>query len=203
MVAIRIYVEGGGDRKDLQTRCRDGFRKLLERVAPRRGQLTIVACGSRNEAFKSFKLATEHPEPDTAYLLLVDAEEVVAKNRKPWQHLAARDAWERPAAVTDDAVHLMAVMTETWLLADPAALAAYYGDGFKKNVLPPAADLEGVAKKDVMLALERATKGTAKKSYAKSHGWELVGKISPEAIRARRPRFGRRFLGHVAQLANR
>jgi Domain of unknown function (DUF4276) len=201
VVAIRIYVEGGGDRKDLQTRCRDGFRKLIERIVPRRGQLKIVACGSRDAAFRSFKLATENPEADTTYLLLVDAEEVVARNRGPWKHLVARDPWERPAAATDDSVHLMAVMTETWLLADPLALAAYYGTGFRKNVLPQAADLEGVSKKDVMDALERATKGTAKKSYAKSQGWELVGKVSPEAIRTRCPRFGRRFLDHLARLA--
>ncbi len=105
VVAIRIFVEGGGDRKDLQTRCRDGFRNL--------------------------------------------------------------------------------------------AVSA----GFKKNALPEAGDLEIVPKNDVMAALERATKATAKKTYGKSHGWELVGKVSPEAIRARCPRFGKRFLDHMARLA--
>lgn len=200
MVAIRIYVEGGGDRKDQQTRCRDGFRKLLERVVPRRGQLTIIACGSREAAFKSFRMASEQPAPDTTYLLLVDAEEVVAKNREAWEHLEARDAWKRPAGVGDDSAQLMAVTTETWLVADPAALAAYYGARFNGNVLPQATDLEGVSKKDVMDALERATKRTAKKIYGKSHGWELVGKVSPAAICARCPRFGRRFLDHIARL---
>jgi hypothetical protein len=52
-----------------------------------------------------------------------------------------------------------------------------------------------------MDALARATRATKKKTYGKRHGWELVGKISPEAIRARCPRFGRRFLDHMAKLA--
>jgi hypothetical protein len=201
VVAIRIFVEGGGDRKDLQTRCRDGFRNLLDRVVQRRGQLRVIACGSRDAAFRSFALASANPEPDTTYLLLVDAEEVVAKKHDSWQHLATRDRWQRPLGAKDDAVHLMTVTTETWLVADGDALAGYYGAGFKKNALPPASDLEEVSKKDVMDALLRATKATRKKKYEKSHGWELVGRISPDAIRVRCPRFGKRFLDHVAKLA--
>ena len=52
-----------------------------------------------------------------------------------------------------------------------------------------------------MDALENATKPTKKKRYEKSHGWELVGKISADAIRKRCPRFGKRFFDHMVVLA--
>ncbi len=202
MVAV-IYVEGGGDDNAQRSRCREGFRRLLERVVTNGAQPRIIACGSRNEAFKSFKLACEKPEKDTTYLLLVDAEEPVSGEHGPWKHVATRrgDGWERPAEASDDSLHFMAVTTETWLIADPVALAAYYGKDFKKTALPTAPDLEGVPKSEVNAALARATKLTKKKRYEKSHGWELVGKISPGAVRTRCPRFGRRFLDHVASLA--
>ncbi|MEO5726894.1 MAG: DUF4276 family protein [Byssovorax sp.] len=202
MVAVVLFVEGGGDRSDLQSRCREGFRKLLEPIMLKRGQLKIVACGSRDEAYKSFSLASENPTAGTSYLLLVDAEEPVASDHGPWQHLSRRDPrWKCPAGVDDDSVHFMAVMTETWLVADPAALASYYGEPFKKNALPRADNLEEVSKEDVVDALKSATKPTKKQKYEKSHGWELVGKISPDAIRKRCKRFGKRFLDHMAKLA--
>jgi hypothetical protein len=202
MVAVKIFVEGGGNRKDLQIRCRNGFSKLLGSVMPKRGQLTVLACGSRDDAYRSFKIASENPDPGTTYLLLVDAEEVVAKNAGPWEHLSTRDPhWKCPEGVGDDSVHFMSVMTETWLVADPAALTAYYGAPFKEGTLPAAHNLEDVPKSDVMDALDRATKPTKKKRYEKSHGWELVGKISPDAIRKRCKRFGKRFFDRLTQLA--
>ncbi len=202
MVAVVIFVEGGGDGKHQQIRCREGFHKLLDPMMPRGQRPKINACGSRDEAYKSFKLACENPDAGTCYLLLVDAEEPVASGHGPWQHLSKRDPhWKCPAGVGDDSVHFMAVMTETWLVADPVALADYYGEHFKKGALPKADNLEEVSKKDVMDALESATKPTKKKRYAKSHGWELVGKVSPDAIRKRCKRFGKRFLDHIARLA--
>ncbi len=203
MVAVSIYVEGGGDDNAQRSRCREGFRRLLERVVVKGAQPRIIACGSRREAFKSFKLACENPAEDTTYLLLVDAEDPVAVEHGPWKHVATRqgDGWERPATATDDSLHFMAVTTETWLIADPVALAAYYGKGFRQTTLPTVADLESVSKSDVNGALARATKPTKKKRYEKSHGWELVGRISPDVIRRRCPRFGRRFLDHLAKLA--
>lgn len=201
MVAVVIFVEGGGDRKDLQIRCRKGFQELLETIMPKRGQLQIRPRGSRDEAYRSFKIACENPDASTCYLLLVDAEEPVAIGHGPWQHLSKRDpTWKRPAGVDDDSVHFMAVITETWLIADPGALASHYGEPFKKDVLPKTDNLEEVSKKDVIDALNSATKST-KKRYEKSHGWELVGKVSPDAIRKRCKRFGKRFLDHMAKLA--
>lgn len=52
-----IYLEGGGNSRELHVRCREGFRKLLESsgftgIMPR-----LVACGGRNSVFDDFKRA--------------------------------------------------------------------------------------------------------------------------------------------------
>ena len=47
---------------------------------------------------------------------------------------------------------------ETWLVAHPEALAAYYAQGFRSTALPNAANLEMVAKLDIERALSHATR---------------------------------------------
>ena len=55
MVSVRIYIEGGGDSKDLQSRCREGFRKLIEKTGFEGRMPSTVACGGRNNAYDMFK----------------------------------------------------------------------------------------------------------------------------------------------------
>ena len=44
-----IYLEGGGDSKELRVRCREGFRKLLEKTVQGAQMPRLVACGGRAE----------------------------------------------------------------------------------------------------------------------------------------------------------
>ena len=45
---------------------------------------------------------------------------------------------------------------ETWLVADPTALAAYYGKSFAGNVLPkPSSDLETLDRDGIQRLLAR------------------------------------------------
>ena len=53
----RLYIEGGGDSKQLHTRCREGFRKLLERCGFGGRMPRLVACGGRNSTFDDFSTA--------------------------------------------------------------------------------------------------------------------------------------------------
>ena len=46
MVSIKIYVEGGGDRKDLKTRCRQGFSKFFEKAGFKNAILAKDAASS-------------------------------------------------------------------------------------------------------------------------------------------------------------
>ena len=132
MSAKRIYVEGGGDSADLQSRCREGFRKLLEKSGFKGLVPRIVACGSRNDAYSTFKTAQEN-SPSDYLALLVDSEDPVKDTNKPWAHLLARDGWERPANASDEQVFLMTNCMETWIIADRASLKKHYN---KPKLLP-------------------------------------------------------------------
>jgi hypothetical protein len=96
------------------------------------------------------------------------------------------DRWSRPDGVIDRQLHLMVQAMEAWLVADPEALEAYYGQGFRPHALPRQQDLEQVAKKDLNEALERATRESKTKGkYTKPHGFELIGRVDPTKVRVR------------------
>lgn len=119
----------------------------------------------------------------------------VEPNASPWAYVAKRqgDIWQKPEGVTDEQLHFMVETMEAWLVADPEALADFYKREFKKNKLPQRTNLEEVSKSDLKAALEAATKDTKKGTYAKSHGFVLVGEIDPKKVRAACPGFAERF----------
>ena len=92
MVSVKLCVEGGGDRKTLTRNLRRGLGKFIEKAGLQGRMPRIVACGSRNDAYDSFRTALDRGE---RAMLLVDAEEPVSTSG-PWQHLKARDGWNRP-----------------------------------------------------------------------------------------------------------
>ncbi len=47
MVKVKIYVEGGGDSKEQHVRCREGFRKLIEKSGFIKRSPAVVACGAK------------------------------------------------------------------------------------------------------------------------------------------------------------
>jgi len=191
---IRIYIEGGGDRSDTKAEVRRGFSKFLEplrRIAgERRIQWDLIACGSREVAFDRFKSGLrDHPE--SCCILLVDSEAPVTQG--PWKHLEGRDGWK--STTTDEQCHLMVHCMESWLIADPSALAEFYGQGFRPNALPRAADVETVAKERIAAALEHATKDTQKGRYHKiRHGPDLLGRLDPARVRQRAKHCDRLFM---------
>ena len=88
MVTIKIYVEGGGDRKELKTRCRQGFSRFFEKAGFTGRMPAVVACGSRQNAYDSFCTALKAADEDHLPMLLVDSEEAVSQS--PWAHLKSR-----------------------------------------------------------------------------------------------------------------
>ncbi len=117
----RIYVEGGSDA--LATRCREGFRKLLEKAGFTGRIPRIVACGGRDEAYDDFENALASGK--YAHLaLIVDSEDPVQDIEKTWEHLKARDGWERPPGADDAQVFLMTTCMETWIVADRDSLGS-------------------------------------------------------------------------------
>jgi len=194
MVAIKVFVEGGGDSKTLRTACREGFAEFLKKAGLVRLP-KIVACGSRGSAFDDFCTAVVNGQPA---LLLVDSETAVAVEHqpdgamagwKPWAHLARRpgDGWNKPNGADDCDCHLMVQCMEAWLLADRPTLQAFYAQGFKSNALPAESRaIEGVDKTDLYGSLKAATAACkTKAAYSKGeHSFKLLALIDPAKVTA-------------------
>ncbi len=72
MVSVMIFVEGGGDSKELRTRCREGFSKLIKNMGFAGHMPRIVACGGRGNTYEMFKTAFASVGIDEYPILLVD-----------------------------------------------------------------------------------------------------------------------------------
>jgi hypothetical protein len=183
-VVRAIYIEGGGDSKELKSRCREGFRKLLEKAGfGERGRAPhLVACGCRDEVFDHFKIANGALHEGDYVAMLVDSEDPIATLDKTWEHLRAHDNWHKPQTASDEQVLFMTTCMETWIVADRAALNAHYGQGFQENSLLALVNLEGRNRHEVLKSLEDATRG-CNKTYAKGkQSFEVLGKLSPETL---------------------
>ena len=154
---IVLYVEGGGDSDSLHVECRRAFSSFLEKVGLAGKMPRIVACGSRDDAYDKFKTACCRSTSGCIPLLLVDSEESVSdeysagtdcRKWRPWEHLKARDNWDRPENASDEQCNLMVECMENWLIADVESLRKYYGHDFNGNKISARAgnDVEGLHK---------------------------------------------------------
>ena len=187
-------MEGGGDDDERQAALRTGMESFLTRglaggeVRPR-----VIPCGGRNGALARFRRAVEVRKNATAVLLVDSEQQVTAATAR--EHLRQRrlDKWDLSFA-SEDRVHLMIQVMETWIVADTKALALYYGEGFDKNELPETDDLETVSKSSIARALRAATGNSAKKRYHKIwHARDLLQSIDPDKVRKRCPACRRLF----------
>ena len=196
-MSTRIFVEGGGNGKDLKSDCRKGFRKFLERAGLVGNMPAIFACGGRQNAYKDFNNA---PLTGKGYaVLLVDSEDPVT-TQNPWHHLKVRDNWDRPDDVTEDQCHLMVQVMESWFLADVDALQSHYGHGFRQQSLPQNPDIEKVAKDDVLSGLDQAAKATNKGAYKKGRdSFPILEKLDPAKVRIASP-YADRFIEALLKL---
>ena len=186
MVTATLYIEGGGEGKDLRARFREGWKKFFDSAGVD-GRTKIVRGAGRRQTFDRFATAVSGSSPGTVPFLLVDSEGPVAPGHSIWQHLHVRDGWHRPANAGDDRVFLMVQVMETWFLADREALRSYFGTGFGENVLRAWLNLEDVPKSRVFEALERAT-ASCRKSYSKGRvSFELLAQIDSARVEAACP----------------
>lgn len=202
MVAVRIYVEGGGPGPAAED-CRKGFSAFFGKIVPPGRRPRIIACGSRSDAFDNFARAVQ-THRNAVCILLVDSEGPVEDGHGPWQHLAACDNCRKPDGVDDDHAHLMVQCMEAWLVTDPETLAGHFGQGFNAGALPRHANIEEVAKPDLFVALAAAVRNVGKKGgYHKVRdGFALLARIDPERVRQRSPHHAERLFATLVRLAS-
>jgi hypothetical protein len=179
-VKIVLLVEGGGDTPALQSECRKGFRLLLEKAGFQGRMPEIVACGSRNQTFKDFKVALQ--DSSALAMMLIDSEDPVVL--LPWSHLKTRDGWVQPSGTSENQVQFMTTCMETWLMADPETLTSFFGDGFKAGKLLPIVNLESRPRDKVQDSLVDATRdcGRVKKYQKGKRSFQVLAKLNPSVL---------------------
>ncbi|NOR49385.1 MAG: DUF4276 family protein [Methanosarcinaceae archaeon] len=185
-----IYIEGGGDSKELHTRCRKGFRKLLENCGFTGYMPKLVACGGRDSAFDDFKIAHTNKSDSDYVAMLIDSEDPL-DNLDIWEHLKRRDEWDKPLGSEDDQVLFMTTCMETWIVADRDALAKHYGSKLQKNALPPLNDLESRYRHDIQNDLFHATRNCSNAYKKGKRSFDVLEKLSPDKLKLYLPNFVR------------
>ncbi|CAK0754987.1 DUF4276 family protein [uncultured Gammaproteobacteria bacterium] len=189
MKSLSIYFEGGGDKSAQRATLRQGMNAFLsslkDQACAKRWQWKLVPCGGRSQTFAAFQNARNQASESEIVILLVDAEApITASTRVEHLRLRIGDGWDL-TGVPEDHIHLMAQAMEAWIVADPEALAKYYGQGFQRNALPKRANLEEEPKTDCADKLAKATEKTQKGEYHKiKHAGDLLGRISEQKVRA-------------------
>ena len=187
MSGVAIYMEGGGPSPYGKAALRQGMdrflRPLKETARERSLFWRLVPCGSREETYRRFRHAVENSDPDGTQILLVDSEALVTRTARA--HLQERDDWDLSFAL-EHTIHLMAQVMETWIVADPDALARYYGQRFNVGKLPRRQNLEQESKASIERALKDATRRTGKGVYHKiKHARELLTRLDPTRVKKR------------------
>jgi hypothetical protein len=200
-MVVRVFVEGGGEYRLRQAPLRRALHRWIERAAQGTA-FKVIACGGRSEAFEDFR--TGIADDRGPCVLLVDSEEAVEGFRPPrqwtpeelacaveercgtwrWEHVERRggDGWEKPDGATGKHLHFMAQAMEAWLCADPEALAAWFGHGFKIGKLPRRRNIEDEPKADLNAKLQAATRESKRGSYKKGRDFALIGQVDPEKV---------------------
>jgi len=191
---IHIFIEGGGDGRNTKALIHQGFSSFLSclvKIARKKKiRWKMTVCGSRNNAFRDFKVALK-ANPNAFNVLLVDAEAPVYTTS--CQHLKQRDNWDMPN-IDDEHCQLMVQTMEAWLIADINTLKKFYGNGFKENSIPKNLDIENIDKKQLESSLKAATRGTKKGEYHKiQHASKLLDLLEVDKVRQAAPHCERLF----------
>ena len=186
-----IFIEGGGDSRELHIRCREGFRKLLESCGFAGRMPRLVACGGRSAAYADFVQEHENAKAGSFVALLVDSEDPVADSEAPWAHLSSRDRWQKPAGAEDEQVLLMTTCMETWIVSDRVALRAHYGSQMQESALPAQVNLESRPRNTVQDALIHATRECSNKYRKGKRSFRILGELTPDTLATHLPSFAR------------
>jgi hypothetical protein len=195
---VYLIVEGGGDTADQHARLQAAIKHILTKAGFSGKLPRIIAGGGRDQAYQEFRKALTHRSQADVAILLVDAEDPISSkdtglDAPIWKHLNQRDKWEKPDNAHDNQVALMVTSMETWIIADHAALKAFFGPKLKEKYLPPLLNLESRERRDVFAALEKATEDCGKdRQYRKGvKSFQLLATLNPATLQQHLPHFQR------------
>jgi len=186
-----IYLEGGGDSKELHTRCREGFRKLLEKCGYKGKMPRLVACGGRGSVFEDFQSAHVSRVPEDFIAMMIDSEEPLNDTEATWDHLINRDDWEKPPGAVDEQVLFMTTCMETWIVADRDNLSSHYGSRLQVSALPPLAMIEERNRHDIQDALVHATRNCTNAYQKGKRSFNILSESMPDTLKQHLPSFRR------------
>lgn len=235
---IYIYIEGAGNEDDteLMPRQRPGFRsgiisgkettrslspgfynffQELYNIADRNDiKIRLIMCGSRVDAYRSFKWGLED-HPEAFNVLLIDSESFVSPDDTPWQHLRKRrddKCWIQGDDLNydDDQCHFMVQSMEAWFVADIDALINFYGEGFREEKIicgmAKYQNIEQVSKNTLLQWLKAATRSSQKGTYTKQtkrnpiHSLEILKLLNPSKVRQASPYCDRIFTTIISKM---
>jgi hypothetical protein len=185
-VSSVIYIEGGGDHSAADIECRKAFSRLFERMGFGGKLPSCRPFGNSQSAYEAFLKASEQGKANFIALLL-DSEEPISEEEKPWDHLSKRrhNKLQRPEGATDSQVLLMVTCMETWFVADLEGLKRHFETSKKcmnEDVLPNVAILERKTPGDILAALESATRN-CQNTYKKGRkSYSILSSLDPEIL---------------------
>jgi hypothetical protein len=189
-VRAHLYIEGGESKED-QIRCREGFRKIFEKAGLSGRMPRLSACGGRQSAFDDFKSAHASRKESDYIAMLVDSEDPLKDLEKTWDHLNSRDRWDKPAGAEDEQVLFMTTCMETWIVADRTALREHYGRKLHENALPALHNLENRNRAEVHDKLVHASRECSNAYSKGKRSFEVLAKLDPAVLKQHLPSFVR------------
>lgn len=190
-MSASIYLEGGGDSKELHIRCREGFRKLFENSGFKGRMPRLYACGGRSSTYEDFSIGHSGRNNADYVAMLIDSEDPLKDLEAAWAHLEKRDGWNRPENAEDSQVLFMTTCMETWIITDRKALAEHYGRNLQDSALPSANDLEQRSRYEIQGSLYHATRNCPNTYTKGKRSFEILAKLSPEELENKLPSFAR------------
>ena len=180
---IRIYFEGDDS---LRSGFAALFREIKSRAQAQNVRFDLIACGGT--PIRDFLIALKKRK-EAWNILLKDSE-------APYDGKLTN-----PPGTDPKSVFWMVQLMEAWFLADPKALAEYYGKDFKTAALRKNPQVEDIPKSDVMTCLQQATKDTQKGRYHKTkHAPAILERINPDSVKKAAPNCQRLFSEVLAKL---
>ena len=199
---VSVYAEGGGDKRPvLESELRRGFSDFFDKAGLHNRKPKVIACGSRENAFKDFCLAIAQGQNA---LLMVDSEKPISPAHEPptgnqflpWDHLKSSDNWDKPHQATDTDCHLMVQCMESWFIADWETVARFFGKDYK-DTAKPSQTSENISKDEVFKALAKATRDCKSGAYGKGpHSFKLLALIKPDRVSEASP-WAKRFIDEI------